>query len=203
MTNYYTKTSPSISYYSGTTGSEPDLRQELINTLDGRYPEVAKRQYGLLRQMNTDSNGDLVPCGCVDSITHEPDKDRWCPICHGDGYIWEESLITFYRVLKDSEVDNILRDKMIGPGLINIPLVVFYIRYSTTITKNDKIVELVLNNAGSPGSSASDYVRRKIYKVEAVWEYRADNGRLEYYKVFAHVEDVKHLNPPSYGDIVE
>jgi hypothetical protein len=118
--------------------------------------------------------------------------------CFGEGYLWDEEDLQFYRVLEDSDVDNALRDKLREPGLINVPLIVFYIRYDSNITRYDKIVQLVLDNAGDP---VTPYQRKGIYRVNAAWDYRSDNGKLEYWKVFTHQEHVKYLNSPSYGEV--
>lgn len=197
--NLYPKRTPSDSYYSGSTngGAEPDMRQAMINFLDGSWPEVAKKQTGLLRKMSRDSNDRLVPCDCVDDITHEPDKDNFCPVCFGVGNIWTEDYITFYKTLEDSDQDNALLNKHIEPGLINVPLVVFYVRYSANITKDDQIVELVLD---SEGDVQSPVKRRNIYKIGIAWDYRSDNGRIEYWKLFTQVINVRYLNAPQYGE---
>jgi len=179
-------------------GSEPDMRQEFINTLDGSFPEEAKAQSGLIRAMRRDSDGALIPCGCVDNITNEPDKDRFCPICFGEGNMWDETEITLYRTLEDSDVDNATRHTLKEPGLINVPLVVFYIRYSTSITEDDKVIELVLGEDGTPEEPQQ---RRSVYRVNTAWDYRSDGGRLEYWKVFSYLEKVKYLNAPTYGDL--
>ena len=197
--SYYRSSSSTISYYPSTTGStEPNMREELINTLDGRWPEVAKGQTGLLRRMRTDSAGNKIPCGCVDTVTHEPDRDRWCPICFGEGWLFDETYITFYKRLIDSETDNSLRDRLTEVGLINVPLVVFYVRYSTEINEDDKIVEIALEDDGSVSTPTR---RTAVYKIATVWDYRADNGKLEYYKIFTHEEKVKYLNAPGYEDL--
>ena len=87
----YDKTTISIDYYSGTTtGSEANMRQEMINTLIGSDPEIAKGQTGLIRVMRRDTDGKLIPCECVDNITGEPDKDRFCSLCFSEGYRWDE-----------------------------------------------------------------------------------------------------------------
>jgi len=199
-TNYWRTGTPSKNYYGSVTntGTEPDMRQEFANTLDGRWPEVAKGQTGAIRQMRRTSSSALIPCGCVNTLTHEPDKDRWCPICFGEGYLWDEEFATFYRTLESSETDNATRATLLAAGLINIPLVVFYIRYSTEITENDKIVILQLEN---DGSVVTPYKRKAIYKIEAIWDYRADGGKLEYYKAFTHLDHVKYLNAPGYEDL--
>lgn len=198
--DFWTKTTSSLNFYSSSsnTGTEADMRQEFINTLDGAFPEVAKAQTGLIRKMRRDSNDRLIPCSCVNSITREPDKDRFCGICFGEGWLWDESLIEFYRTLEDSDIDNATKDKLRPPGLINNPLVVFYTKYDADITLDDKIVQI---NLGIDGS-VPDTIRRKvIYRLESVWDYRSDGGRLEYYKLFSHKEDVKYLNAPSYTEV--
>lgn len=197
--NFYATATPDIAFYgSGTSGTEPDMRQELINMFDGKYPEIAKAQTGLLRRMRTDSNNRKIACGCVDSITREPDKDRFCPICYGEGFLWDEELLQYYRVLQSGNTNNALKDKLIEPGLINIPIVVFYIRYDSAIVKEDKVVRIAMD---LDGVALTPRYRIAIYRVESVWDYRSDNGKLEYWKVYTHLEDVKYLNPPSYGEV--
>jgi len=191
----YGSSTPSHSYYAGSSvGTEPNMRQELANTFDGTYPEIAKSQPGLLRRMRLDDDGAKVPCPCVDVITKEPDKDRFCPICYGEGFLWDEEDLDIYRVVEDSGTNNALLE----PGLINISVVVFYIRYDSDITRHDKIVQLVLDTEGDP---VEPYQRRDVYRVGKAWDFRCDAGKLEYWKVFTQREDVRYLNAPSYGEI--
>jgi hypothetical protein len=199
VTDFYRKATPSTDFYgSVTASSEPNMREELENTLDGSFPEVAKATSGVFRKMRRDSDGVLIPCDCVDLITQEPDRDRFCPICFGDAYLWDESDVEYYRVQEDSDVDNALRDKLSPAGLINVALVVFYIRYSVDITTDDKIVEVELELDGSRSQPAR---RKAVYRIGAAYDYRADNGKLEYWKVFAYQEKVKYLNAPTFGDL--
>lgn len=193
--DYYRKSSAALDFYTNTAGAEPDMRQELINTFDGQLPEIPKAQPALLRKMQKDSNGNKILCPCVDSITKEPTKDRFCPICYGEGFYWTETNLQIYRTLEDSSVDNALRDKLRAQGLINIRIVVFYVRYDAQVTEDDKIVRLQLN---LDGTATIPKKRLDIYRINTAWDYRSDNGKLEYWKVYTHREDVKHLNPPSY-----
>tara|TARA_Y100000310_G_scaffold342279_1_gene444816 strand:+ start:754 stop:1362 length:609 start_codon:yes stop_codon:yes gene_type:complete len=199
--NYWGNGTGTSSYYgnlpSGST--EPDLRQELWNMFNGVYPEVSKAQTGLIRRMTRDASGNLTPCPCVDSMTGEPDKDRFCPICFGEGYLWEESYIQFYRTLTGSSPRNTHRDNLVPPGLINIPLVVFYIKYNNTIGETDKVV---LVNVDVEGNVIEPATRTAIYSFDAIWDYRSDRGRLEYYKGYGHLDNVKWLNAPGYTDQV-
>jgi hypothetical protein len=174
------------------------MRQEFINTIEGLSPEVAKGQPGLLRKMRRNTDGSLIPCSCVHDITNEPDKDRFCPICFGEGYLWDENDIQFYRVYKESDASNIDKNNLRKPGLINQPFVVFYVRYDAEITKEDKLVELELEH---DGTASDPMTRKRLFRIGNLWDFRADNGKLEYFKVFAHHDDVKHLNAPLYGDV--
>lgn len=198
--DFYKKATPSINFFgdSSTFGTEANMRQEMINLLEGRYPEIAKAQVGLLRKMRRDVNNKLIPCPCTDKITGEPDKDRFCGICMSEGFIWDEREIEFYRVPINLDRSNAILDKLVEPGLINKPLVVFYTRYDSTITKEDKMVRLELE---LDGSRSEPLQRHSIYKIGVLWDYRADNGKLEYYKIFSHEEYVKYLNAPVYSEV--
>lgn len=195
----YSGRSTSINYYGDATlDTEPDMRLEFENTLDGFFPEIAKGQPGLLRKMRRTASGALIECPCLDPITKEPDKDRWCPVCFGEGFYWDETNIEFYRVLGGPLAKNVSAGHLIDPGLLNVPLVVFYIRYNTAITQQDKIIELVLN---LDGSKAEPNKRLTVYRISRLWDYRSDHGKLDYWKVFASKEDVKYLNAPGYEDV--
>lgn len=197
--DFFRKVSGTLNFYgSSTGGSEPDMRQELINTLEGKSPEIAKGQPILLRKMRRDTEGRLIPCPCIDPVTKEPDKDRFCPVCFGEGNLWDEVLIKGYRVWEESSTSNVEKYQLQKPGLINQPFVIFYVRYDAEITEEDKLVELVLEDDGT----AADPMRRKrLFRIGRLWDYRSDNGKLEYFRVFTYREDVKHLNAPEYGDV--
>jgi len=195
--DYYDRVTGSNRYYT-TSGasSEPDMRSELINTLDGAVPEVAKGHYVLLRKLNRDSNNQLTQCSCVSSLG-EGDKDRWCPVCWSTSFLWTESWIKTYETIEIApDTTNAFLNKVLPPGIFNIPAIIFYARYSVDVHKDDRIIKVSLADDGSVNSPV---VRTGIYKINFAWKYRADNGKSEYYKLFTHKEDVKYLNPPDYG----
>jgi hypothetical protein len=199
-------------FYS-TLNTEPDMRQEMINTLDGSYPEITKKQRAVLRKMrrgtlNIDEDGDwtaggktytwsdsagddLLPCPCTDAVTKEPDKDHHCPFCWGEGFIWDESFIDVYKVEIKSDVGNALIESLQAPGLINEPVVIFYTRSSVSVTQEDKVAELVLDTEGSP---VKPYFRKKLYRIGRAIDLRADRGKLEYWKLDCWAEYRKFLN---------
>jgi hypothetical protein len=199
--NPYSKATPTANYYpsSASSGStEVDLRQELIDMFNGTSLEIPKAQDGLLRRMRRDSSGELVKCSCVDSLTKEPLLDRFCPVCYGEGNLWDEENLQLYRTFVLGDKQGALKAQLLDLGLINIPIVVFYTRYDSNITTDDKIVTLELDNEGDV---VSPLTRLGVYRIKSAWDYRADNGRIEYWKVFTHLQDVKYLNAPSYEDV--
>ena len=180
---------PVVAYYEDSAAAEPDLRQEMINTLKGAYPEVAKGRPVLLRKMRRTSGGILIKCVCVDKVTGEPDKDDYCPISMGERYFWDESEIVTYK----EELDNPDQPASKPSGLLNIPVSVFYMRYDVGITPDDKIVELALDADGKPLSPRR---RAAVYSINQLIPYRSDRGRLEFFKALCSKEFVKFLNPP-------
>ena len=171
--------------------TEPDLRKEFNNFLDGNFSEIAKKQKALLRRMRRDSNGNLIECDCVDEVTKEPDKDTFCISCNAEGYLWDEIFIDIYRKVVRSDVGNSTREHPIAPTLMNTPVVVFYMRSSVVVTEEDKVVELLLN---SEGELIKPYKRRKIYRIGSLLDFRSDNGRIEFWQIDTYAEKVKFLS---------
>ena len=197
MTDYYRRSSPSMNYYTSSASTEPSMRDELINMLDGKYPEISKRQTGLLRKMNRDSNGNRILCGCVDPVTKEPDRSKFCPQCWGMSYLWTEEYCYFYRTVETAPLDSGRLSHLVDPGLINTVTMVFYVRYSSEINTDDRIIELELD---AEGEVITPVKRRAAYRIKLPWDYRCDNGRLEYWKLFTHSETLKFLNSHYFGE---
>jgi hypothetical protein len=169
--------------YNSGSPSEISLRDEFVSTRDGSPIEIEKFHPVLLRLMRK-INGEKVPCECVDKLTREPDRDRLCLICLGEGFKWDEVFDRAYRaLLTPKEVQR-------PAGLINVPLVVFYMRHDTPITNDDKVIEVILD---LEGLSTQPTKRSAIHRVQHVESYRLDQGRVEYLKIWAFKEDVKHL----------
>jgi len=183
-------------FYPASSGIELSIRDEVIRTLQGSSIEVAKGQKVLLRRMRRDGDGSLILCDCVDPVTQEQDKDRFCPISFGERYKWDETWMTVYSVLKGAnDTSNSFLQHMVPAGIQTITTAVFYAIYSEDITSDDKIVLVKLSD---DGDVATPVTRTAVYRINVAWPYRLDTGRIEYWKLFAHEEDVKWLNPPGY-----
>jgi hypothetical protein len=179
--------------------TEPDMRQELHNTFDGIFPEIAKAQTIAYRKMRLDNNGKLIPCACVDVLTGEPDKDHFCPTCFGEGWIWDEILVDTYKVIIRSSVGLGTKQDLIAPGLTNIPIVSFYFRHNLPINvlkdeSPDKVVELETDTAGKV---IRPYKRQRIYRIGTAIDFRSDHGKIEYWKLDCFGEQTKFLNGPK------
>jgi len=195
---FYNKTNTRQDLYSpGRT--EPDMRQELSSTFDGIFPEIAKAQKVALRIMRRGDNGKLIKCTCVDQLTGEPDKDKFCPICFGEGFIWDEVLADTYKVVIKSSVGLSSRQDLFSAGLTNIPLVSFFFKYDIPINiikdeAPDKVIELVLDREGG---IVRPYARQRVYRIGTAIDFRSDHGKLEYWKLDCFGEQVKFLNGPK------
>lgn len=198
--NFYRRVTNTTGFYSSaTSGGEPNMRQELIDMFDGKNPQIPKAQIGVLRRMRRDERHHIIACPCVDIVTKEPDKDRYCPICYGEGAYWDEVELQYYAVPAERrDLSLAIKDTLEPPGLINVPTVVFYIRYDSHIHLGDKMVRLETDLEGVPIEPRQ---RRGIFKINSLWDFRSDRGKIEYWKVFAHKEDVKYLNAPEYDEV--
>jgi len=179
------------SFYSSTSSTEPSMRDELDNTFDGVFPEVAKKQQAVLRRMRRTDTGELIPCPCVDELTKEPDRDTFCPVCGGEGFLWDETWLDVYKIVIRSDVGLAGKEDLFAPGLMNVPLVLFYTRSTVDVSEQDKLVELVLDDEGEV---VTPYERRELYRIGTAIDFRSDNGRLEYWKLDCYAEKRKFLN---------
>lgn len=173
-------------FYSITGSREIDLRYEFDQIIFGGPTSIPHGHKLLLRKMRRDSDGSLLYCSCVDSITKEPDTELQCPFCLGEGkYFDEDWLIGFSSYVgADGGLSN--RQISLFPGPIKVDYKVFYLRYDTDITYDDKIVELQLDTEGTP---IVPYKREVIYKPQTIVKYRSDRGRIEYIAVYCREED--------------
>lgn len=182
-------------FYNTSLDSEISMRNEMVRTMDGAFPETSKKQKGLVRIMLRDTANQLVPCACVNTVTHEGDKDHYCPYCLGEGTLWREEYIYFYRWEPGYDTSQALSSSNIIPGNLTVPLRTFYIDYQADLTLQDRVIELMLDKDGVP---AKPLRRRAIYRLGVLYDYRLDNGRLEYWKGIGYQDTLLELNTRSY-----
>ena len=177
----------SLNNLYGTAGTrkEIDLRAEFIKTFEGSQQEISKKQPCLIRDMRKDANGNKISCPCVHPDTKEPEKERLCPFCLGEGYLWDEKPSFLYKLLKTP------KEVQFAPGLTNVPLVIFYMRHDADIEEDDKLIQLVLDDEGK---IVQPVQRKNVFNIQNVEELRLDTARLEFKKITTFKEDVKFLN---------
>lgn len=178
------------SLYPDSSGrSEIDMRKEFRRFLYGYGPEIPKGQKGILRRMRLDDNGDRIKCDCVDSITHEPDKDYFCPYCDGEGYLWDEEWIVYYKILTSSDQGLARKNKPFSFGVLNVEYTYFFVEHFINPTRYDKIVEVEKELSGLP---ENPYVRRAKYTIATAQPFRSDSGRVEFWRLACSEQAVKH-----------
>jgi hypothetical protein len=79
-------------------------------------------------------------------------------------------------------------------GLANVVMCVFYLLYDVHIGDLDKIVQI---NLDLEGNIVKPIKRTRIWQITESVDLRLDNGRLEFKKLYARMEDVKYLNTPG------
>lgn len=162
---------------------ELDLRSEFEKMMSGTSEEISKQQTFILRQARRDSNNIVIPCSCRDSLTLEPDTESTCPYCFGEGFYFDETFLKGYTMYIGSKGGFTNKRINIQPGLISAYDKVFYFRYNTIITYDDKIVELKLDSDGIP---IVPYKRKLIFRPETIMEMRSDTGRIEFLAVYVN-----------------
>lgn len=180
-----TSTSPT-SYTPNTGSSEIDLRAEFDGFVFGDGGEMPHGRKYLLRKMRKDSSGSRIECACRDSLTHEPDTERSCPFCLGEGYLWNETWITGRDMYVGADGGNANRFRRFTPGDVRADHRIFYFRYDTDISYYDRIIDIKLDMDGEP---VVPYERESIYRPQTIKRYRSDNGRTEYIAVYCREED--------------
>lgn len=176
-------------FYSSSGSSEISIRDEFYNTMYGFYPEIAKHQKGLLRRFRRDSSENLINCPCVDKVTQEPDRETKCPVCLGEGKLWDEEPIQFYHV-SANQLRATSQDVLQKPGIMNTNTEVIYISSQFNLTKDDKIVYLRLDKEGFP---IAPLKRNQLFRISDLQEKRLDNGRLEFWKAYCYEDSNKFL----------
>ncbi len=193
--NYYPNNTSSTLYFSS-SGNEINIREEFSAMFDGVYPENSKCMQGVLRRARRDSDGNTIPCQCIDPTTNEPDRSNFCYSCHNIGYLFDDEYILFYKVLLDKSFNAVRKNNYEQVGIFDTPFMAFYFKYDSDITLQDYIIELTLDTEGNP---IIPIKYKEMYRIDKPFDYRLDNGKLEYWKVFTHKAVHKFLNIPVFG----
>jgi hypothetical protein len=108
-----------------------------------------------------------------------------CPICHGEGYVYEDELHLTRRRLVAPEIGLAGSEAITEMGFFNINYVVFYFMYYVAPSKGDKIIEISLDDDANP---IRPFVHREMYRIALGEPFRDQNGRVEFYRAAAKLE---------------
>lgn len=172
------------SFKKDSSACEIDLRKEFDEIVYGVNGCKPHNTLVLIRNMRLE-NGQLIDCTCVNQLTREPNTEKSCKYCLGEGYLWDERFTRCFSTLLGADGGKANRTRRLMPGEIITDYKIFYLRYDEKISYNDKIIEMALD---IEGNLQVPYKRKAIYKPETIEEKRGDNGRLEFYTVYAREE---------------
>lgn len=172
-----------------------DIRNEFDSLVLGQAGETPIGQTFIFRRMRRDDDGEMTRCVCVDTVTLEPDRDFPCPYCYGTGFLFDEELITGYKVIAaapggSNAAANLPKTEV---GHMYVPAIRFFLSYDAGPTRNDRIIEVEMDAAGD---AVQPYSRLAIYEFQLVRAMRGDNGKIEFW-----VCSGQRLGPETLGAV--
>jgi hypothetical protein len=170
------------------SGGELSLRDQMLDILYGTSGGIPKGQKVLVRRMRRDSSENRTLCVCVDHITKEPDIDYPCPSCSGEGYLWDEELLTCYKTnvsaAKSSRTLFLDKEQF---GVLSLAQTIFYFDYQVALTKEDRLVIIRLDEEGTP---VVPYIREDLFEINLTYPLRSDRGRIEYWMAYCASKNI-------------
>lgn len=165
-------------------GKELDLRAEFDKFVFGDSQNIPHGKWLLVRHMRRDANGKRLECTCLGNLSRDPSPT--CPYCLGEGFLWDEKWYLGYSMYIGPDGGMANKERFVPAGIVRVDDKVFYLRYDTPIKHGDKIIEPLLD---TEGKIKVPYRRVAIYMIETLIDYRADNGRIEYWAAFCKEKD--------------
>ena len=170
--------------------SEIDLRAEMNQTLFGSQMEIAKGQRVIFRRMrridpskHPISTEDLVICDCKkNSLSKESKIESKCPMCDGEGFLFDDEFITAYKQPKFNYSDI---ERAMPYGKNTIAITYFFTEEHKDYSRFDKIIEPLRDKNGLVHSPIRTEYSHDINMAQ---QYRADEGRLEYWRLSCYSE---------------
>jgi hypothetical protein len=184
---------PAYPFASTVKQQEIDLRAEMKLMLEGNEVYPRRGHWVLLRRMDSRQR-----CFCwnrkgKDDKKYTLDKGKYnepemrCPVCHGEGWVYEDELHLARRVLVSPEIGLAGSETMTETGWFNINYIVFYFMYYVAPKKGDKVIEIDLDDDANP---IRPFKQREMYRIAIGEPFRDQNGRVEYWRAAAKLEIV-------------
>lgn len=158
------------------------IRHEISDTLRGNQFQFPRGRWGILRRLRKDENEQMIDCSqCKKRGSHAPSTNTLCDVCFGEGYMWDEEWVIFYKwsgALKDGNRHG-YKDYN-ESGYVENKTGVAYLEYNIHPQMGDKLIEVY---ADQDGKIIEPYVRKNIWDVRFLEELILDNGRSEYWRL--------------------
>jgi len=175
--------------------SEVNLRVDFNALVLGESGETPIGQPFILRRMRLDDNENKIACVCVNSVTNEPERDYPCSYCYGAGYLWDEELVTGYKVVAASPAGTNAASNLpkATSGHLYVPATKFFLPYDVNPKRHDRIIEIELDEEGD---AVTPYNRVAVYETQLIRAMRGDNGKIEFWVIIA-----QRMGPDTLGSV--
>jgi hypothetical protein len=182
---------PPFPFATTRKSTEIDLRAEMKIILEGNEYTPRRGHWILLRRMDKRQR-----CVCwnkkgKDDEKYSLDKGKYnepelrCPICNGEGWVYEDELHLVRRRLVSPEIGLAASETETEIGWMNINYIVFYFQYYVSPDKGDKVIEIELDNDGNP---VRPYIMKEVYRIAVAEPFRDQVGRIEFWRAAAKLE---------------
>ena len=191
----FQKKVPPYPFKNTKQAEEIDLRAEMKLMLEGNEYWVRRGHWVLVRNMdqrqrcfcwNKQAHGD-------DKYNPKDDKEKYnepqlnCPVCHGEGYVYQDELQLTRRRLVAPEIGLANQEQMSDIGWFNVNYICYYLQYFVNPKKGDKIIEIQLDDKGEP---VRPFVQKEMYRIAVAEPFRDQLGRIEFWRCSGKLEVV-------------
>jgi hypothetical protein len=178
-------------YRKDIVNKEIDLRQEMNNLLEGTEFCPRRGHWVILRRADKRQK-----CSCWNKVAsgdnrYRDDKRKYdeaeenCPYCSGDGWIYSDELYLARRRLVAPDIGLTREEEMAPVGIMNVQSIMYYFQYYVNPKKEDRIIEIQLDDDQQP---VRPIVHTEVFKVNVAESLRDINGRIEYWRCAVEME---------------
>ena len=182
---------PPVPFPSTKGQSEIDLREEMKLLINGDGSSPRRGHWVILRRMDKRQR-----CSCWNEVGHGEeryslDNSKYnepklrCKICNGEGWIYQDELHLTRRRYVAPEIGLAGSEQTSDIGITNVSYMVYYFQHYVNPKKEDKIIEVKLDDLAKP---VRPIEMLETYKIAVPEPFRDINGRVEYWRASCELE---------------